>query len=282
MVTGSRLRPNIALMDPLRNFIFQLSLSGQVYPLPMTSSPVLHPSPWDMAGRLLKAARRDEQNHTILKENVATLLTQCKPEFLDSLEKLPDDKVIDGLNGIYANCPIHLAQKMSRDLRQKPYDDAAVFSHLEALDGELKSTVASVIEGSQSYPCKFYVCGSLNRGRFGAHSDVDVLCEASPEWMSEQRKKWSVGEENISVQYIDMKEPADRQDFMNAFSPVREITVAEIQSPGFLTSLYRDSLERKGYAIEGGHLKANALAILRDIETPPEASKRIMWSLPMV
>jgi hypothetical protein len=237
-------------------------------------------TPWEVAGRLVRVTGRQPETHTVLQENVATLLTQLKPDFVDQLQALSDEKLMDGLNGSYANGPVHMALKLSRDIRQKPYSDEQVMQRLEHLDREFKTASAAVIEGSPGFPCKFYVCGSLLKGRFGAESDLDVLCQASPNWVRAQ--PWDAAQRDVSFQYIDMPKAEDREKFVQAFAPVLEVSASDIQQPGFVASLYAQSLERKGYRLEDGHLQAQSPTIVREVETPPEAARHIMWSLPMV
>ncbi len=231
---------------------------------------------WKVAGRLLEAKGRKPEEHTILRENVTHLLTQFKPEYVESLDALPTDKMEQALNGSYANGPVHLAQKLSRDLRQRPYTDEEVFKRLDELDAALKAETARILENSKPYPCKFYIAGSLEKGRFGARSDVDVLCQASPELM--KANKWNALHSDLGFQYMDVEEP---QMMVDAFAPTREVTPEEINQPGFLRSLFVESMERKGYAVEDGHLVPQG-PIQREVEVPPEASKHIMWTLPMV
>lgn len=236
---------------------------------------------WRVAGRLLQAARRDEAEHTILRENLATHLGKLEPDYVASLEQLPLDKVIDGLNGSYAHCygQVDVPLKISRDIRQKPYSDQQVMQRLDELDGKLKSEVRRVVEQSQPYPCRFYTCGSIEKGRFGAASDVDLLLEASPEWMKQNRFK--LQHDDVSFQLIDMQSQADKADYIAAFSPTREVSVEEIAEPGFLRKLYREGVEKKGYTLEGDHLKPLG-EVAYGPEPVPEQAKRIFWSLPMV
>lgn len=232
-----------------------------------------------VAQRLVRVIGKDPSTHTILQENVSTLLNNFKPEFLDGLDRLADDRVVDGLNQVYANGPVHLALKVSRDLRQKPYDDTAVSQRLEFLDAQVKKESREIVEGSAQTPCKFYVVGSILKGRFGAQSDLDLLCEASPAWMSS--KKTFTSSEDVSIQYIDMTKESDKQHFIGAFAPAREVTLDEIQSPGFLQGLYRESVEKKGLKLENGHLVAQG-EVKREVETPPADSQYVMWGMPMV
>lgn len=232
-----------------------------------------------VAHRLVQVIGKDPSEHTILEENVATLLNHFKPEFLDGLDRLPDDKVVDGLNQVYANGPMHLALKISRDLRQKPYSDQAVFQRLDVLDAQLKKESAEIVAGSAPFPCKFHLAGSLLKGRFGAQSDLDLLVEASPAWMSS--KKTVTASEDVSIQYVDLSNPTDREHFIGAFAPTKEITTDQIATPNFLHGLYQESVEKKGFRIENGHLVAQK-EIERPIETPPADSKYVMWGFPMV
>lgn len=224
--------------------------------------------PWEVAGRLVTAAGRKAETHTILRENVATLLTQFKPDFVESLQQLPQDKLMEGLNGSYANGPVHMALKLSRDIRQKPYDDESVLKRLNSLDQEFKEGVAAVLAGNPDYPCKFYVTGSLERGRFGAESDLDVACEASSAWI--QAQPWNASQKDVSFIYL----PRENPDLLKAFLPARQVTPEQVQQTDFLLSLYREGVERKGYKLEGGHLVPHSPTILREIEI----SHHPMWS----
>ncbi len=221
-----------------------------------------------VADRLLRVAQRDPARDTILRENVTTLLAQAPEDFVEGLHKLDD------LNGTYAKMPVEMALKLSRDLRQKPFSDAQVWQHLENLEGQLAEKSKEIIAASEGFPCKFYVCGSLLKGRFGANSDVDVLCEASPQWMESQRFKYS--QEPVSFQYMDMPE---KDTFRAAFGPSVEIAP---QERGVLSKLYVQTMEERGFEVMDGHLKATREQPGRPLEVPPEEAKRIGWGLPMV
>jgi len=208
-----------------------------------------------VAARLLQVAGCSPETHTILQDNVATLLHHFEDSYVASLEQLPAEKLMDGLNGTYANGPLHLALKLSRDIRQKPYSDEAVAARLEHLEGQLHNKMKQILEENPSYPCRFHVVGSLVKGRFGAHSDLDLLVEASPGWMASERRRFAP-EEEVSVQVVDHPE------VLAAFAPSREITS---WSPGLLRQLFKEGRTRKG-----------------QLEVPPEAAANIMWQLPMV
>ena len=229
---------------------------------------------------LLAAGCAPADEHTILRENVATLLTQMRPDFVESLPRALREKGTEALIGAYeAASNVGYALKLSRDTRMKPYADVEVFDHLHDLEGELKTEMRRIIEGSNGYPCKFYIAGSLLKGRFGAGSDLDVLCDAPTEWARSQR----LGAENgVSVQYMDGLSDADKHDFVAAFGRTQAVTEADVERPGLLTDLFSESAARKGFVVSDGHLQQRAPVILREVETPPEEAKRIGWGFPMV
>lgn len=217
--------------------------------------------------------------YTIARENVATLLAQMKPEFVEGLPRALRTEGLEALLGAYpAASNVTYALKLSRDGRQ-PYTDAAVFARLEGLERELGAEMRRIIEGSHGYPCKFYIAGSLLKGRFGAASDLDVLCDAPSEWSRAQ--PFDNGTD-VSVQYMDGLSEADKRDFVAAFGRTRPVTEQDLARPGLLTELFAESAARKGFAIEDGHFRLCAPVALREVETPPEEAKRIGWGLPMV
>ena len=242
-------------------------------------TPVAKPQRPDLqsrvARRLLEAAGREPAEHTVLEENVTHLLTQLKEEYVESLETMPPEKLMHGLNQVYANGPPHLGLKISRDIRQKPYTDAEVMDRIEELDGELKSTAQQIVEGNGDYPCRFFLAGSMEKGRFGARSDLDILCKAAPEWIKANR--WEHAHADVSIQYLETEEV---EKAVAAFAPTREVSLDDIQKQGFLMEVYRDGLHRKGLALEDGHLVQVADTVVRE-ETVPEAAKHVTWGLPM-
>lgn len=232
-----------------------------------------------VARRLLEAAGREPAEHTVLEENVTHLLHQLKDDYVESLEVLPKEKLLWGLNKVYSNGPLHMGQKLSRDIRQKPYSDDEVVERLDELDAELKTTAEDIVKGSGGYPCKFYVAGSIGKGRFGARSDLDLLCQASPEWMKANR--WTHAHSDVSVTYIDTDKPDEVEKVVGAFAPTREVSLEDIKKPDFLFEIYQQGLNKKGLALEDGHLVQTGDKVLRGVEVPPEDSKHVMWGLPI-
>ena len=216
------------------------------------------------ARSLLQAAGREPKQHTILQENLTDLLGHFKPDFVTGLEDVPAENRLESLNGSYANGPLHMALKISREIRQQPYNDEAVRTRLEHLETAVQSTTAQVLEGNPSFPCRFYVCGSLLKGRFGANSDLDLLVAASPEWM--HKNFWEVGRrEDVSIQCLDGS--AEQQaDKVASFGKTLEVTPEQLCQPGFLHGLWSRSLQEKGFELRDGHLTQVASTIARELE----------------
>jgi len=216
------------------------------------------------ARSLLQAAAREPGQHTILEENLTHLLSHFKPDFVSGLENVPAATRLEALNGSYANGPLHMALKISREIRQKPYSDEAALARLDELEQAVQSTTAQVLEGNAGFPCRFYVCGSLLKGRFGANSDLDLLVAASPEWM--RKNFWEVGQrEDVSIQCLEgsAEEQATK---VASFGKTREVTPEELRQPGFLHGLWNRSLQEKGFELRDGHLNQVAPTILREHE----------------
>ena len=216
------------------------------------------------ARSLLQAAGREPGQHTILEENLTDLLSHFKPDFVAGLEEVAEGGRLEALNGCYANGPLHMALKISREIRQKPYTDEAASARLDELEQATQSTVAQVVEGNAGFPCRFYVCGSLLKGRFGANSDLDLLVAASPEWM--HKNLWEVGRrEDVSIQCLQGS-PEQQAAKVASFGKTLEVPAERLCEPGFLHGLWSRSLEEKGFELRGGHLAQIAPTILREPE----------------
>lgn len=216
------------------------------------------------ARSLLQAAGREPGRHTILEENLTDLLSHFGSDFVSSLPDAPAERRLEALNGSYANGPMHMALKISREIRQKPYSDDAVPARLAELEKAVQSTTSQVLEGNQNYPCRFYVCGSLLKGRFGANSDLDLLVAASPEWMN--KNSWEVGHrEDVSIQCLQGN-PEEQAAKVASFGKTLEVTPEQLVQPGFLHGLWTGSLREKGFQLRDGHLRQVAPAIVREQE----------------
>ena len=216
------------------------------------------------ARSLLQAAGREPERHTILQENLTDLLSHFKPDYVSGLEEVPAAGRLEALNGSYANGPLHMAMKISREIRQQPYSDDAVSARLSELEKAVPGVTAQVLEGNPGFPCRFYVCGSLLKGRFGANSDLDLLVSASPEWMN--KNFWEVGRrEDVSIQCLqgDAEQQAAK---VASFGKTLEVTPEQLAQPGFLHGLWKGSLQEKGFELREGHIHQFAPVIVREQE----------------
>lgn len=221
-------------------------------------------NPATAAASLLRAAGREPAQHTILAENLTTMLSHFKPEFVDSLEDVPSKSRLEALNGSYANGPLHLAVKISREIRQKPYSDDEVLARLEHLEKQVQLTTAEVLQGNPAFPCRFFVAGSLLKGRFGANSDLDLLVEASPAWM--HKNAWNVGmREDVSIQCLQGNR-SQQDDKVTTFGKTLPVNPEQLTQPGFLRNLFEQAYAEKGLNLRDGHLVQAAPTILRQLE----------------
>lgn len=220
-------------------------------------------TPATAARSLLMAAGRNPSEHTILEENLTTMLGHFKTDFVGGLEDVPPEKRLEALNGCYANGPINLALKISREIRQQPYTDPEVHQRLDHLEETVRGTTRRLLEENSGFPCRIYVAGSLLKGRFGANSDLDLLVAASPEWMA--KNFWEVGmQHDVSIQCLqgDAQQQADK---IESFGKTLEVSPEQLCEPGFLHGLFRQGHEAKGFTLEDGHLVATG-PIRRELE----------------
>jgi predicted nucleotidyltransferase len=229
----------------------------------------------DTAARsLLAAAGREPAQHTILQENLATILDHFDSEFVQGLEDVPHQNRLAALVGCYGKGPLTLATKISREIRMNPYDDAAVHQRLEHLEKTVQSTTQRVLEENSGFPCRLFVTGSLVKGRFGANSDLDLLVEAAPEWM--RKNSWEVGmQSDVSIQCL--QGTAEQQAAkVEGFGKTLEVSPEQLCQPGFLHGLFRDGHAAKGLTLQDGGLVA-AGPVLRERE--PDVG---YWGMGMV
>ncbi|MBN9417021.1 MAG: hypothetical protein J0I12_16360 [Candidatus Eremiobacteraeota bacterium] len=215
------------------------------------------------ARSLLAAAGREPARHTILQENLTTILSHFDAEFVHGLEDVPAEKRLEALVGCYGKGPLTLATKISREIRMDPYDDAAVHQRLEHLEAAVQSTTRRVLEENSSFPCRFFVAGSLVKGRFGANSDLDLLVEAAPEWM--RKNSWEVGmQKDVSIQCLQGS-PEQQATRVEGFGKTLAVTPEQLCQPGFLQGLFADSHATKGLRLQEGALVADG-PVRRELE----------------
>ncbi len=112
---------------------------------------------WRGAQQKVGQAGLAPESHVILTANVDHYLRQ-----IDGCDSGWDALRLDG--------------KLRRDLAE-PYTDAEVFSHLRNLEREVGLTLSAI----PSPPRATYLVGGLAQGRFGAHSDADLVAVLSDE-----------------------------------------------------------------------------------------------------
>lgn len=205
------------------------------------------------ASRLMTASQLPAEEHTLLRENLATYLHHLKPDFVEELSEARDP--IFTLKRGYANGDMRWTRKAFRDL-EKPYTDTEVFQRVEELN---QGFAALVREQSPAIPTRYFVTGSLLKGRFGAHSDLDLVVETTD---TTQRDRHG----SVSAQVVKEGEPRAK-----AFGRYQEI---ESESPDLL-QLFKEGYHSKGYRFEGRSLVAEE-PIERTREEVP--SSGMIWN----
>lgn len=134
---------------------------------------------WDLAGRVLETRGIPLGEHVLLRENVATYLSQMMPgrdarTLAEATHHGTPDELTRGLASSRWSSERWTA-KLERDLHA-PYDDTEVMAHLATLDRELTESGERILAAATApFPMRLYVAGSLAKGRFGARSDADVM-----------------------------------------------------------------------------------------------------------
>lgn len=124
-----------------------------------------------IARKALEALALDPQQHQLLEENLASYASHLKDEYQQSLDTLQGQELLARLQNGWAQGEHRWTDKLRRDLRD-PYSDQKVGERFEALK-------ARFIEEARNYPGQIFIAGSLSKGRFGAHSDLDVLATSA-------------------------------------------------------------------------------------------------------
>lgn len=200
---------------------------------------------WDAAGRLLQSRGVPLRDHVLLRENLATYLTH-----LDQVDVSPQALVSPG--GWRSE---RWTQKLERDLA-RPYTDEQVWSHVNKLDAELRSTLQSLVVGMERpYPLKVYVQGSLMRGRLGQNSDLDGQLETRHPLVLQRGREAFLAQAEDGIQLVPLS--AERPLFnagMRILGGARQELSAEdvIYHEGRLSELYRERLEEKGLRLSDG------------------------------
>lgn len=148
-----------------------------------------------------------------------------------------------------------------------PYSDSQVFAKLDTLEEACKRLAA------HCYPTgKWYVSGSISKGRFGAHSDVDLTCDAAfrPGQIEALNRQggWGAGpfkesfqsgspdliygsvhsDQDVSAVLVGGELLRRKLSKYYAVVPLEVRTVEH--DHGFLADIYVRSLTQKGYQVE--------------------------------
>ncbi len=200
-----------------------------------------------IARKALEALALDPQQHRLLEENLASYTSHLHDDYQQSLETLEGGDLLARLQNGWAHGEHRWTDKLRRDLRD-PYSDQQVGERFEALK-------ARFIEEARNYPGQLFIAGSLSKGRFGAHSDLDVLATASPGSMP--ASSWQTG----SPQFL-----------LDSFPGA----VAVGSDGQDLLKLWREGLGRKGLELHDDWKVARHTYVQRQPEPIPKSG--MMWS----
>ncbi|MCA9795317.1 MAG: hypothetical protein KC910_26090 [Candidatus Eremiobacteraeota bacterium] len=208
------------------------------------------------AGRLAEASKIPVEGHLLLRENVATCLHQLKDEFV---ERLADSsEPLFTMRGGFSAGDMRWTHKVFREL-EKPYSDAQVFERVGELQGKAEAVVAELMSRHQPYPCTFFITGSLLKGRFGANSDLDLVCGT-------EKPQGSEPHGDVSVQLTN-----DGESRARAFGAYQQVKAGQLN----LLEHFTHGLESKGYRIEGKTVVAPE-TVVREQEVVPQSG--MIWS----
>lgn len=140
---------------------------------------------WNLAGKLISWSDIPNTDHTILRENIATELSQMvNNKKAKTLENNKKSDILNCLCDISGDQSVNnwkiarLTSKMERDLH-KPYNDKETLKHIADLNLELKTKMEALkkalIYNHKPFPIKIFLFGSFVKGRLGANSDLDIL-----------------------------------------------------------------------------------------------------------
>ncbi|MBS2034363.1 hypothetical protein JST97_05215 [bacterium] len=216
-----------------------------------------------IAGKALQALNLKREEHVLLEENLACYASNFKPDFQAELERLEGDELLRRMQTGWAQAEHRWVDKIRRDL-EKPYSDAQVQQRFEELENRFSSESQRLVAENQGgFPARVYVTGSLVKGRFGAHSDLDAI--------GISKGGYRPGDHGaVSWQLTD-----DRgEDFMlKSFLGAKQVTPGQP-----LLGLYREGLASKGLKLE----EASKWSIQRvnypEREPEPQPKTGMMWS----
>jgi len=188
-----------------------------------------------IAARTLAHLRRNPEQHHLLAENLASYVSHYKPDFQAELDRKEGHDLVDRLRSGWAQADHRWVDKIRRDL-DKPYTDSEVQQRFEVLESRFQGESQRLIaEHSGAYPAQVFVTGSLVRGRFGAHSDIDAIGVADGPYRPS-------GYADVSWQLTQDK----GKDFLlNSFAETRAVEPGQRLLP-----IYQQALASRGLHLE--------------------------------
>lgn len=184
-----------------------------------------------IAAKALQHLNLPAEQHQLLEENLACYVSNYKPAFQEELERLPAPDMLQRMQSGWAQGEHRWVDKIRRDL-SKPYSDGQVQQRFEELQTRFCSESQRLVAENQgAFPARVFVTGSLVKGRFGAHSDLDAIGVSKNGYRPSEHGA-------VSWQLTDDK----GEDFMlKSFMEARQV------SPGqSLLGIYSEGLESKG------------------------------------
>lgn len=210
-----------------------------------------------VAGKALEALQVDPDDHVILQENLASYTTHLTAEFQEKLETREGPELLQSMRSGWAHGENRWTEKIRRDL-DRPYSDGEVQERFEAL-------AAQFVEQAANFPGQVYVAGSLVKGRFGAHSDLDLLAPGASSTPSARAGEygnvcWQTGEKNFLLSSFPEALPVDLQG----------------QN---LLSLYQRGLQARGLqlGVSTGKWQITRVEYV-DRQPEPKPQTSMMWS----
>lgn len=219
---------------------------------------------YQRAEQLMAERQVPLEDHLLMRENLASSLAQLE----------------------LGAPPERWQAKIDRDL-QHPYEDARVFQKLHQLEAGCKQLAQG------SFPMgKWYVSGSICKGRFGANSDVDLTCDAAfrpgqiellnalGDWRAGAFKPdFQSGDPGLIYGSVHSDQDVSAvlvsgpllERKLSEYDSVVPLEVSKVESEhGFLADLFVQALRKKGYQLTEGAIQAP--------EFSPQHSLEKVWT----
>lgn len=215
---------------------------------------------WMQSGRILRALGLSHQDHVLMRENLAAVLSQYGESFLKELEQTPRDELLEKLRGIKTDLqtPWYWQYKIDRDIKN-PYTDKEVFDYLPILQRNLQDGVQHIIwTNNELFPTRtvgIYLVGSFVKGRFARQSDLDILVEGkAPRW--DEMRNWKRVNRHQRMVNLDadfLPDDFRLRDYhlgqCSRWGPIRKIDLDDIFKEGAFRPIYVQALARRGFSV---------------------------------